>query len=214
MFRHCTAPLSILAAGVLAAQVPEKVDFKRDVQPISPQPGKKTKAASSPREAFERSIPLLQRTDIAFVQKSGCVSCHNNSLFGMTAGAARRNRLSVDETLVSRQTKRIGTYFDDWRERVLQGIGIPGEITARVMRAIQAYAPKAQRLEYEKAVRLAAAWLAKTKPQTVQDRTFQILALTWAAGPKDVIREGARGLLSLQRMDVSTGNTIPVGHAA
>src|SRR5579871_2580173 len=34
--------------------------------------------ASSARAAVERSIPLLQRADVAFFRRSGCVSCHNN----------------------------------------------------------------------------------------------------------------------------------------
>lgn len=211
--------------------------------------------ANSVRDALGRSIPLLQRSDLSFLEKSGCVSCHNNSLTAMTVGVARKNRVNVNEQIVRQQVKRIGTYLDSWRERVLQGVPIAGdadtisylltgiaaenyqpdestdalarylknrqapdgrwrardhrpplttsdiEITARSMRAIQVYAPKPQRMQYEQAVRLAAGWLAAAQPQTTEDRTFQLLALAWAGGHKEFIRKAARALLAEQRPD-------------
>ncbi len=51
---------------------------------------KKPVTVRSPRAAVEKSLPLLQRADVAFLKAAGCVSCHNNSLFLMTAAAARR----------------------------------------------------------------------------------------------------------------------------
>ncbi len=54
------------------------------------------------------------------------------------------------------------------------------EVTAVSMRALQIYAPKPQRAQYDKAVQLAGAWLAKAQPKTTEDRTFQLLGMTWA----------------------------------
>lgn len=88
--------------------------------PPSPSP------AASPRAAIERSLPLLQKTDVAFLRKSGCVSCHNNTLTAMTVASARARRLAVDETIAREQKARIGAFLESWRERTLQGIGIPG----------------------------------------------------------------------------------------
>ncbi|MGH8247387.1 MAG: ankyrin repeat domain-containing protein, partial [Gammaproteobacteria bacterium] len=85
------------------------------------------KPASSARAALERSIPLLQRTDVAFIRKSGCVSCHNNTLTAMTVAMARKNGLAVDDQTAQKQLKDIASYIDSWRERVLQGVGIPGD---------------------------------------------------------------------------------------
>jgi hypothetical protein len=82
--------------------------------------------ATSIRAAVERSIPALQRADVAFIQRSGCVSCHNNSLAMMMVVTARKNRLPVDEEIARRQARTIGAYIETWRERMLQGIGIPG----------------------------------------------------------------------------------------
>jgi len=86
------------------------------------------KPAISIRGAIERSIPLLQRTDAMFMQKAGCVSCHHNTLTAMTVSIARKQGLPVDEKIARNQVKAIGSYIETWRERVLQGVGIPGEV--------------------------------------------------------------------------------------
>jgi hypothetical protein len=101
----------LVAAGAAAADEPP---------PPAPSP------AASARGAVERSLPLLQRTDKSFQDKAGCVSCHNNSLTAMTVAAARRGGLTVDDALARRQRDRTGAYLETWRERALQGIGIPG----------------------------------------------------------------------------------------
>lgn len=69
------------------------------------------------------------------------------------------------------------------------------------MRALQVYAPRPQRAEYQKRIELASAWLAKTAPQRNQDRSFQLLGLAWAGGDKAVIRKTAAELLRAQRPD-------------
>jgi len=86
----------------------------------------KPEPAQSVRAAAERSIPPLQRADVTFFKKSGCVSCHNNSLTAMTLAAARKNRIPVDEEVAQRQLRTIGAYIESWRERVLLGVPIPG----------------------------------------------------------------------------------------
>ena len=83
--------------------------------------------ASSPRAAVERALPLLQQTDVTFLKKSGCVSCHNNTLVAMAVSAARRQGVRVDEAIAHQQAEAIGTFLDGWRERALQGLSIPGE---------------------------------------------------------------------------------------
>src|SRR5262249_30523129 len=142
-----------------------------------------------------------------------------------------------------------------WRERALQGIGVPGdadtvsyillglaaqscppdaatdamahylknvrlpdgrwwilghrppiessdiEVTALSMRAMQVYAPRAQRAEYEKAIRAAGAWLAKAQPKTTEDRAFQLLGLAWADAGKEMIRKLGQTLVAEQTAD-------------
>ena len=79
----------------------------------------------SPAEAIERSLPLLQKSDVTFLRVAGCVSCHNNSMTAETVAAARRHGFAVNEEIATRQLGRISQYIEDWRERNLQGVGFP-----------------------------------------------------------------------------------------
>jgi ankyrin repeat protein len=90
-------------------------------------PNLQPKPAASVRAAVERSLPLLQRADVTFLRKSGCVSCHNNSLTAMTVASAREAGIPVDEGTARSQRKEIGAYLEIWRERALQGMGVPGD---------------------------------------------------------------------------------------
>jgi ankyrin repeat protein len=83
--------------------------------------------AASDRAAIERALPLLQQADVAFLKKSGCVSCHNNSLTAMTVTAARRKNVRVDDRVTVDQRQRITQYLESWRNRTLQGVSIPGD---------------------------------------------------------------------------------------
>jgi len=213
------------------------------------------KPAASPRDAVARSLPLLQRSDATFLRKSGCVACHNNTLTAMTVAAARRAGVPVDEEESRQQVKTISAYLESWRDRALQGIGIPGDSdtigqillglaaaqypqdpatdamarflkgqqrpdgrwdifahrppveastfnsTAAALRAIQVYAPGPQRAEYDKAIRLAAAWLRNTEPRFTDDRVYRILGLRWSGAPKEALRQAGNELAATQRPD-------------
>jgi ankyrin repeat protein len=221
----------------------------------SPKPAVKPKAAASARAAIDRSLPLLQRSDVAFMKRSGCVSCHNNNLTAMTVAVARKQGVVIDEGVARGQRSAIAEYIEGNRERYLQGIPIAGgsdtaayillglaaeacppdpatdaiarylksrqradgswrnfsgrppiessdiQDTATAIRAIQVYMPKARRAEYDKAVQLAAEWLAKAQPKTTEDRTFQLLGLMWAGGKQEIARKAALDLLHAQRSD-------------
>jgi ankyrin repeat protein len=89
---------------------------------------KRPAAARSARDAIAVSLPLLQHADTVFLKTAGCISCHNNSLFSMTAAAARQKGFRVDEAEVREQMTRTRAYLESWRERELQDIAIPGRI--------------------------------------------------------------------------------------
>jgi ankyrin repeat protein len=91
-----------------------------------PAPVLKPKPAASARAAVERSLPLIQRSDVLFLKKAGCVSCHNNNLAAMTVARARKRGLRVDEGVAQSQLEAIGAYIDEARERYLQGVPIAG----------------------------------------------------------------------------------------
>jgi hypothetical protein len=92
----------------------------------APAAAPKPKPAASVQVALSRSIPLLQRSDAIFFQKSGCVSCHSNSLTAMTVAVARERRVPINDQTARQQLKTIGSYVESYRERTLQGIFIPG----------------------------------------------------------------------------------------
>jgi ankyrin repeat protein len=222
-------------------------------EPVPPAP---TPApAHSVRQAIERSLPLLQRTDVSFLKKSGCVSCHNNSLTSLTLAAARKAGLRVDAAVASSQTKKIGAYLETWRERALQGVSIPGEadtvsyilvglgaeqyapdlatdahawllkrsqaadgrwrifanrppiessdvqVTAFSMRALQLYAPRSHKADFDRAIAAAASWLRTAPVRTTEERASQLLGMGWSNTPKAQIIEAGRALLAEQRSD-------------
>jgi ankyrin repeat protein len=219
------------------------------------RPTPKSKPAATIRAAVERSLPLLQRSASTFAEKSGCVSCHNNSLTSMTIASARLHNLSVDEAAERAQVKAAASFVELWRERSLQAWPIPGDVatvsyllvgldaakhtpdvatdawarylknrqfadgrwsdpshrppleasdfqaTATSIRALERYAPRARRVDYEAAIQRGTEWLSSATPKTNEDRAFQLLGLAWAGASADIIREASSDLISDQRDD-------------
>ena len=99
---------------------------------VPPVALKRPAIARSVRAAVDASLPLLQRADTVFLETAGCVSCHNNSLFQMTAATVRARGFRVDETAARAQVKAAGAYVESWRERVVQDIAIPGRVDTAV----------------------------------------------------------------------------------
>ena len=58
---------------------------------------KKPQTPRTLRAAVDASLPLLQHADTVFLKTAGCISCHNNSLFQMTAAVVRPKRFRIDE---------------------------------------------------------------------------------------------------------------------
>ncbi len=225
----------------------------------APQP----QSADSARIAIQRSLPLLQRADTGFTAKSGCVSCHNDSLVAMSVGLARAHGFSVDETQSRQQVQVNVTNLKHQRDLLHQSdagggpsndtftpqvlgyvlIALHAESyqpdldtdaaamylksrqmpdgswpypaadtrpplcsdyigqTTLAMRAMQLYAPKPFAAEYERAVGLSAAWLAKADARSTEDHIWKLLGLAWAARDKEATGKAQRALLALQRAD-------------
>lgn len=115
--RHGDTPVvaALKRAGVAEVTLPAPA-LKKPAQP------------RSARTAIEASVPLLQRADTTFLKTAGCISCHNNSLFQMAAATVRPLGFRIDEGAVRDQMARSRAYLASWRERVIQDIGIPGQI--------------------------------------------------------------------------------------
>ncbi len=73
--------------------------------------------------------------------------------------------------------------------------------TAVSLRALQLYAPKADKAAYEQAILLAAAWMAKAQSTNNEDRSYRLLGLAWAGKDKDATQKAMRELLAKQRPD-------------
>jgi ankyrin repeat protein len=83
--------------------------------------------AATIKAALSRTLPLVQQSDVTFLSKTGCVSCHNNSLTAMAVSTARRKGFAIDEQIAHRQEAKIIRFLQSWRERVLQNVGVPGD---------------------------------------------------------------------------------------
>jgi hypothetical protein len=246
-------PLPRRAAESGAASTAPRYDPGRAARPtpVGPTPA----GAASIRAAIGRSLPLLQDVGIAFIQQTGCASCHHNSAVSMAVAAARANGYTVNEGAAKKQSSALGAYLETWRERTVQNMPIAGAVdtisyllvglradnypadaatdaqaiwlkrkqapdghwpasavrppiegddiaaTALSMRALQTFAPRAQRAEYARAVDRARAWLTSARASDTQERAFRLLGLSWAGAPDDVIKRAARDVLASQGDD-------------
>ncbi len=73
--------------------------------------------------------------------------------------------------------------------------------TVIAMRGLQLYAPKSLKAEYDKAVLLAAGWIAKAKSSTNEDRIWKLQGLAWANSDKAAMQAARQDLLAKQRPD-------------
>ena len=113
------ASLAAIRGGPLAELI-----GRPEAAPVAAGPA--PSPARSAREAVARALPPLQKTDAVFLEKSGCVSCHHDSLTAHTVKLARASRLPIDETMATAHAKRLPPFLDSWRDSALRGFGIPG----------------------------------------------------------------------------------------
>jgi hypothetical protein len=159
-----------------------------DGHPAPPAP-KNVRPASSVRAAITRSLPLIQRADEQFLKKAACVSCHNNSVAAMSVSLARARGIAVNETVARSQAKAINDYLHNWRDRALQGIGIPGDTTtiayilvglaAESYPADTATDAMARFLRYQQMA--SGAWLPLAARPPIEGNVVQSTALTMMA---------------------------------
>jgi cytochrome c/ankyrin repeat protein len=128
---QCAEAVGIGGAGPLPRVPPDDTGLRPTISSPAHMPSPTVRVtAVSPaaiHAAVERSLPLLQKTDVPFIQKTGCVSCHHNSLVASAVAVARRNGYRVDEAAATRQRVIVATYLESWRERTLQNMFIAGQ---------------------------------------------------------------------------------------
>ena len=70
--------------------------------------------------------------------------------------------------------------------------------TARAIRALQLYTPKANADEYRKSIRLAANWIANARSYNNEDRSWRVAGLAWAGTNKAAMQQAVKELLAAQ----------------
>jgi formylglycine-generating enzyme required for sulfatase activity/ankyrin repeat protein len=224
-------------------------------------PTLRRRRAASVNAAIQRILPVLQRSGVTFIEKTGCISCHHNTMTAMAIATVRAKRLPVDETTARNQRTRIvsllesqrdlvrmgGTFITNTASNVLASLaavqhppdettdafayflatrqladgrwrnfsidhrppiqGSDVEVTATAVRALGAYAPAAHRPDYQKTIERAVAWLKRVSARTTDERSMQLLGLTWAGvSPNhEAIRHAGNALKGEQRADGGWG---------
>lgn len=115
--RHGNTPVSEFLKASGATLVP--------LTPVVLHPRQKNDV----RSAIQDSLPLLQVADVNFSAKSGCISCHNNSLTAMTVAGARKQGFRVDESAASSQVRVNADFLSKTRDRLQQGFLVSVEDT-------------------------------------------------------------------------------------
>ena len=163
-------------------------------------------APRSVRDAISVALPRLQHVDTVFLKNAGCISCHNNSLFQMTAAAVQQKGFRIDEAAAREQMSRTRAYLESWRERELQDIPIPGraDTTAYILVGLAAakYPADASTdalARYLKRRQLAGgAWLVASHRPPIESSDIAITALAMrslqAYAPAPLAKEYGRSV--------------------
>jgi ankyrin repeat protein len=88
-------------------------------------PAAETKSIT-PRQAVERSLPLLQRGASIFLKEGGCVSCHAQNFTGLAVSVARANGFPVDEAAAAQELKTVRLQWASFEQVLLQRVDPPG----------------------------------------------------------------------------------------
>ena len=125
---RCAVIAKLDAGGPLPRTSPADTGLRPTFAPPAKAPTVSGAAVTdrSFHAAVERSLPALQRIAEPFVQKTGCVSCHHDSLVAMAVAAARKGGYPVDERADQQLRQTTAVYLESWRERTLQNRGIAG----------------------------------------------------------------------------------------
>jgi ankyrin repeat protein len=85
-------------------------------------------SAGAVERALASSLPLLQRSGLAFSKQRGCVSCHHQSLVAIVVGKARQNGIEVDEATAAHEHSRVLSILEKNQAKMLMGSGVTDEL--------------------------------------------------------------------------------------
>ena len=110
-----TAVVDLLEKSGAGSAVSEAV-----AKPVVPRQG------NTIQSAIPASLTLLQRSDASFMPKTGCFSCHNNSLAAVSVAAARKAGFRVDENTAAQQMHANAGALQGIRDLLHQGTFVTG----------------------------------------------------------------------------------------
>ncbi len=80
----------------------------------------------SSRKAVTRSIGLIEKSVSVYIEERSCFSCHHQALSVMALGRAKLAGFTIQDNIVSAQTKFTLEYFTNRKDRLPKGEGVPG----------------------------------------------------------------------------------------
>ncbi|HYL73659.1 MAG TPA: ankyrin repeat domain-containing protein [Bryobacteraceae bacterium] len=85
-----------------------------------------TESKTTPKEAVQKGLVLLQKASNGFFTEGGCVSCHAQNLTAMAVAAARANHIPVDEASAAEQIRTVKLQWTSQEQVLLQRLDPPG----------------------------------------------------------------------------------------
>jgi ankyrin repeat protein len=158
-----TAVVDILLNAGATSAVPEAT-----AQPVKMREGNTIQAA------VPASLALVQRTDASFMPKTGCFSCHNNSLAAAAVATAQKNGFRVDEKTAAQQLAANAGAMQGIRDILHQGTFGPGLNENPVIISYALLGLEAEGYKPDLSTDAAAMFI----------QTHQMADGHWAAGPE------------------------------
>ncbi|HEV8485299.1 MAG TPA: ankyrin repeat domain-containing protein [Blastocatellia bacterium] len=205
------------------------------------------------RKACDKSIRLIQHSQVVWSKKETCTSCHHQLLPELPLRLARERGVPFDQKVARDATAAAFAYlkdldaavqgydyidvlFDAWSLVAAHAAGVKPSLstaayaqfiaghqhpdgswpttdnrppqahslfttTAVCAKAVRDYLPESLKAERETRMRRAREWLLKARPQTTEDRAFQLLGLHWTGAGKYARDTAMVQLLAEQRND-------------
>jgi ankyrin repeat protein len=137
-------------------------------------PPEPTRQGNTISAAVVASMAIMQPADVSFTTKTGCFSCHNNSLSESTIGLARKHGFHVDENISAQQVKTNVYLLQTTRDLLHQGTFAVdlNENPVIVAYALLGLAAEGHKPDLD------------TDGATMFIRTHQMADGHWAAGPE------------------------------
>ncbi len=78
------------------------------------------------RMAVQRTIPIIEKSAATYIGERSCFSCHHQALTVMALSRAKLAGFTVQDNIVSAQSKFTLEYFGERKGRLPKGEGVPG----------------------------------------------------------------------------------------